>query len=868
VVAAAALGLLPAVTGVFPGAHTALSKADDVTASQDTMRTGWDSSEPALTPAVLTGGTFGKRFSTAVNGQVYAQPLVVGSTVVVATENDWVYALNAATGAVTWSRSLGKPYPMTFCTDLVPNIGVTSTPVYNPANGNVYLVAQTAPTGTPTYRLIGLKLTSGAVTMNKVISGSPANNPSIKLSPKYAGQRPGLLLLDGTIYAGFASHCDHKPYAGFIASINLATKAEKLWTDESGVTYNQAGIWQGGGGLMSDGSGRIFFTSGNGISPPPGPGTSPPTQLAESTVRLAVQPDGSLAAQDFFSPANAPQLDAADTDFGSGGPVGLPFGTTTYPNVLEQSGKDGRVFLLDRDNLGGREQGAGGTDAVLGQSGPYAGIWGHPATFADTPTLTQVTAPTADDYVYYVGKYDFLRVLRAGDDPTTDAPTLTDVANSSFTFGYTSGSPVVTSNGTDPTSAVVWEVRTSGPTGAAGTLYAFSAVPPATCTGTAPCSLTPLWSAPIGTVSKFAIPATSNGMVYVGTRDGHVLGFGAAPAGPLRSPGTARFGRAAVGSGTTADVTVTARSAVTVTGVTAGSDASPAPFTVGAVTRTTAGAGGAGAAVRFPVTLHAGDRLHASVAFRPAAVGGTNGTLSFATTSARYPSLGVPLYGEATQAGLYPTNPDMHFMLVLNDGLFDSDVPVGTALSQVVDIVNGSPLPERVTSVSAPGGPFTAAGLPRPGTVIHPGQPVQVKVTFAPGRATSYTSSFTVRASGGATTVALSGTGLRPVSRFAAPASVSFGAVPVGHTATAWIGVSNAGNLTAVAQGVVAPGGPFRAQAKVLPGLSINGDNDLRIPVTFTPVRAGAFTGSYQLRWTDRFGMHTLRVLLTGAGTG
>jgi hypothetical protein len=272
--------------------------------------------------------------------------------------------------------------------------------------------------------------------------------------------------------------------------------------------------------------------------------------------------------------------------------------------------------------------------------------------------------------------------------------------------------------------------------------------------------------------------------------------------------------------------------------------------------------------VTFPVTLHAGDRLHARVTFSPAAVGGTNGTLSFATTSARYPYHDVPLYGDATQAGLYPTNPDMQFQLVLNDGLFQSNVPVGTALSQVVDIVNGSSAPEKVTSVTGPAGPFTAAGLPKPGTVIHPGQPVAVRVTFAPGRATSYTSSFTVTASGGSTTVALSGAGLRPVSKFTAPTSVSFGRVPVGHTATAWIGVSNAGNLTAVAQGVSAPGGPFRALARVLPGLPINGGNDLRIPVTFTPARAGAFTGSYQLHWTDRFGTHTLTVSLTGTGTG
>ena len=116
---------------------------------------------------------------------------------------------------------------------------------------------------------------------------------------------------------------------------------------------------------MSDGPGRIFFTSGNGVSPAPGPGSSPPGQLAESTVRLRPRSNGSLAAQGFFSPANAPTLDASDIDFGSGGPVGVPFGTATYPDVLVQAGKDGRVFMLNRDNLGGREQGAGGVLTVV-----------------------------------------------------------------------------------------------------------------------------------------------------------------------------------------------------------------------------------------------------------------------------------------------------------------------------------------------------------------------------------------------------------------------------------------------------------------------------------------------------------------------
>ena len=143
---------------------------------------------------------------------------------------------------------------------------------------------------------------------------------------------------------------------------------------------------------MSHGLGRIFVTSSNGISSPSGPGTSPPGQLAESVIRLAPLSSGALAARDFFSPADAPRLDAADTDFGSGGPVGLPFGTRSYPHVLVQAGKDGRIFLLNRDYLGGREQARGLGDRVLSVTAPFHGQWGHPAVFGNTTTLTASNA--------------------------------------------------------------------------------------------------------------------------------------------------------------------------------------------------------------------------------------------------------------------------------------------------------------------------------------------------------------------------------------------------------------------------------------------------------------------------------------------
>ena len=137
IIAAAAVGVVPPLPGAVAG-------ADEVTASQGNLRDGWDASEPGLSPSVVAGGTFGQLFSTAVDGQVYGQPLIAGSTLIVTTENDSVYGLNAVTGAIEWQRSLGAPLPSTAqggCTDLTPDIGVTSTPVYDPGTGTLYVVA-------------------------------------------------------------------------------------------------------------------------------------------------------------------------------------------------------------------------------------------------------------------------------------------------------------------------------------------------------------------------------------------------------------------------------------------------------------------------------------------------------------------------------------------------------------------------------------------------------------------------------------------------------------------------------------------------------------------------------------------------------
>jgi Abnormal spindle-like microcephaly-assoc'd, ASPM-SPD-2-Hydin/PQQ-like domain len=844
-----------------PAAPGAAPAGDEGTVSQNDLRDGWDPNEPTLTAAALQNGSFGQIFKTSVNGQVYAQPLVIGNTLVVTTENDWVYGLNATTGAILWKTSLGTPYHITSCNDLTPNIGSTSTPVYDPSTGTVYVLALVDETSFE-WHMFGLSVSTGAITYKQRIAGHPTNDSGLTFSALPQDQRPGLLLMNGWVYAAFASHCDHQSYDGYVGGWNVGSPGTTtLWADDVGVANKKGGIWQSGAGLMSDGSGRIFLTSGNGISPGKGPGSSPPAQLAESVIRLGVNSDGSLKAEDFFSPSNAPSLDASDVDFGSGGPTGLPFGTSADPDILMQAGKFGTIYLLNRDNLGGRSSSDSG---ALDDVGPYASQFNHPAFFADTTTLTSANTPGSNDYMIYVGKNDFMREFKAG-ATSSGKPTLTDVNNSTFTLGYTSGAPAITSNGTDPATGLIWVEHNNDKTGTGAFLGAWELLGvPRSGGGT---KLSEIWAASIGTASQFTNVATANGMVYVGTRDGNVYGFGITSGAALKTSGTAQFNGTPVNAAATKNVSVTATRTVTVTGAAVAAASTPAPFTLGQVMLIRAG--GSPVSAKFPVTLHKGDALRAAVKFAPGAAGGVDGQVSFTTAASSVP-VSVPLIGDGTQAGLVATSTALSFKLVEDDGMLITNVPVGMTDPQVTDIVNDGTRPVTVTSVTPPTGSYSSADLPKVGTVIKPGEAIPVTVIFAPRHNVTTNGSFAITPNrGGTVTVSLTGTGLAPFTKFtAAPAVVHFGSVPVGHTARVTIEVTNVGNQPSIIGRTGLPGGPFGAPLRAADGLPINQGYNLALPVTFHPTKAGAFHGTYKLTWTDRFGKHSLNVPITGTATG
>jgi putative cell wall-binding protein len=824
------------------GAH-----ADVTTVSVDNLRTGWDSAEPGLSPAAITSSSFGQIFSTAVHGQVYAQPLVAGHTLVVATEENEVYGLDPATGAVAWHRSdLGPAFQSSTvsCGDLQPSLGITSTPVYDPSTGTVYLTSKTYSGGVQTaahWYLHALDAATGAERPNwpVEIKGSPDNDPTTTFDAFHQMQRPGLLLMNGVVYAAFGGHCDFLPYRGFVVGVDTATATQTtMWTDETGGVSSGGGIWQAGSGLMSDGDGRIFFATGNGMSPHSTPegGDALPQNLGESAVRLQVGPDGKLSTADYFSPTDNVNLDINDTDLGSGGPVGLP--EADFPNpggqkLLVEEGKDGRVFLLDRDHLGGFAQGPGGTDAAVGVVGPFSGLWGHPAVWGGD-----------GGWVYSIEDEAPLRAFHYGTS-TSGTPTLTPVGHTTDNLGYTSGSPVVTSDGTTSNSAVVWVVATHAPAGAAGTnadLRAYNAIPNPDGT------MQLLFSAPIGTASKFSVPATDNGRVYVGTRDGRVLGFGSPTTAPLTAPQTT-FPAQAVNTPGTATVTLTATKPVTVTG------ASTSSSVFGVDT----------SGLASPVDLAAGDTLKLPVTFKPTAPGTVSGILRVQTASDG--TIGVSLSGTGTQDGLGSNPPAL---------AFDTSQPTGIAAKLSVRIVNTGTTPETIDSATGPAadGPFSVSGLPDGGTVLDPQAGLDITVTYLPTAVGSSKDSIVITSSdqnGGPNTLripmsgtAVSGQGVLSLT----PPVLDFGDVPLGSTKQLSFTVANVGNIPLTITKAKAPDGEFQAVTAMDEGRVLGPEQSVKMTVTFTPTALGPATGDQPpaYEFTPDTGQGPMYVQLTGNG--
>ena len=815
--------------------------AADVTSnSKDLLRSGWYPDQPGLSPGLVGGGTFGQQFSAAVDGQVYAQPLVSNNTLLVATENNNAYGLDPGNGAQRWTRNFGTPWNPAdvSCADLAPNVGITGTPVVDPTTNTMYMLNKTYASGTSgpaAWWAQAVDVTTGAERPGfpVQISGTASNFPGQVFNPTTQLQRPGLLLLDGVVYAAFGGHCDYFPYDGWIAGISTAGKLTTLWVDES-TKGGGAGIWQSGGGLVSDGPGQILLTTGNGNLPATGSaGHTPPTDLGQAVVRLGVQPDGSLKATDYFIPYDALGLNDWDADLGSGSPMALPaeFGTTAHPHLMIQTGKQGYVYLLDRDNLGGMGQGASGGDAVLGRYGPDGGVWGKPAAWPGDGGYIYVTTASAGSTSG--GTSGQLNAYKYGVDGS-GTPTLSLVGRSSDAFGLSSSPPVVTSDGTTSGSALVWVIYAPGGSGTGAQLRAYQPVP---VNG----KMVQVGSWPIGISSKFNQPAVDGNKVFVGTRDGHVLKFGSPVTVPMSAP-AATFPTTTVRSSSAQTVTLTANAPLTVTSVVAGGD-----FSAGTPSPT------------LPATMTTGQTMTVPVTFTPTVVGQDSGALTV-TTSIGTVRISLNGTGQSASAQITASPPAVSF----------GGVPVSQSATGTATFSNTGAQPLTIQAWSQPAAPFTVTGLPAVGTVINSGQSFTVTATFSPTTVGTFTDELDLTTSAGEAEVPMSGSSAQSASLVITPLSTDLGRVPVGAVVTTSFTVANTGGSPATITKSKPPvaGTGFTATSALAEGTSIAAGQTVTETVQFAPTAVGSANDAWVITGTDGTGLQTVSFTGTGVPAG
>jgi hypothetical protein len=482
---------------------------DVLTYHYDALRTGWNQSETDLTPANVASASFGKLTTLKVDGNVFAQPLMVSKfrmpdgvmhdVLLIATGHNSVYAYDAKTYAVLWQVNLGASQSTADvgCADVHPEYGISSTPVIvrsGPDKATIYLVAATEPAKLSFHtQLHALDLGTGAdVTPPVEIAPSAplSGGKTIKFDPQNQWSRASLAFSKGSVYVGIGSHCDHvaDSISGWMLRYDGAglTLQDAFNTIEVSQGYELSSIWMTGFAPAIGAKGDLFLATGNGaFSQKPAP-----RDYGESILKL----DSDLTSvKSTFTPADWRELNNGDVDLGSGGVMLLPtVDGQAAPPMAVVMGKSAILYLLDQDKLGGLKAGDTGALQALtvGKSG--GGTWGGPAYYG-SPSGGLVYAQINDD------------VLRAFSVTTGAKPTLTQVASGKVAGGYGGSLPIVSSNGSTAGSAVVWLIHR----GATTSLEAYDATKLGAPLFTAS---TGAWSSQIG--NAFLSPLEANGRVY------------------------------------------------------------------------------------------------------------------------------------------------------------------------------------------------------------------------------------------------------------------------------------------------------------------------------------------------------------------
>lgn len=554
----------------FCAAHVE-AQVNVLTYHNNNSRTGDNLNETNLTPANVNSTTFGKLFTYSVDGYVFAQPLYVSglniagkgvhNVLFIATEHNGVYALDAdnsgALGGILWYTNLGLSAvtPTTDFgnrygsppqyTDITPEVGITGTPVIDLASGTMYLDSFTHQGTSYFHSIHALNITNGTeqpfgpvlVAASFPGTGVGSVGSTVPFVHKQQIQRSGLVLAGGKLFVAYSGYADTDPYHGWVLGFD-ASNLQQLTnfifctTPNStvakyGANAGEGGIWMGGGAIAVDSNTNLFFQTGNGIFT--ATNNSGGTEYGDSFMKLSASGSG-LTIADYFTPYNQAGLANGDTDLGSGALILLPDQPGPYPHLLLGAGKEGKIYLINRDQMATNNNHYNSTGTVDNVVQTVAGQIG--GSF-DTPAYF-------NGKIYYAGSGNKMRsfTINNGLLSTTAASTGTR------TFPFPGGTPVVSANGAN--NGIVWGLVNANP----GVLVAYN-----------PTNLTnELYNTTQAAGSrdtllagvKFAAPIVANGKVYVGSQRGvTVLGL---------LSGTLAFSSATYNvreSGVTASITVT-----------------------------------------------------------------------------------------------------------------------------------------------------------------------------------------------------------------------------------------------------------------------------------------------------------------------
>ncbi len=757
----------PSQTFTTQATNTPSSAVAVLTHHNDNARTGMNLKETILNTNNVNTNQFGLFYKRTLDDQVYAQPLVMANVnvlgrgthnlVIVATVNDSVYAFDADDPSVSapyWQVSFLGPNAVAprntdmtgACgggyVDFSGNMGIVGTPVIDAVSQTLYLVVRTKENGsTFVQRLHALDVSSGAerpnspVIITAVYPGTGSGNVGgfITFDPQRQNQRPGLALVNGVVYISWASHCDWGPYHGWVIGYDETTLQRVVVYMDSANGAN-AGIWMSGQAPAADTNGNLYLSTGNGTVD-----TSATINRGESFLKLTRNGTNFTVAS-WFTPYNWQALESGDVDLGSGGMLLIP-GTT----LAFSGGKQGVVYLVNRDNMGGLS-GSPTADTNVVQTFQVTTDEVHGgAVWWDSPSASY-------GYIWpsstFLQQYQFDRaagmfVLPSYAQSPTAAPN-----------GQPGGLLALSANGTNAGSGILWAshqlVGDANQMVRPGILHAYDAQNVAH----------ELWNSQqltardsVGNFAKFVPPTVANGKVYLATFSSNLNVYGLLPSAlppqlSVRPPNLA-FGPVVVGQARTQSFQVVNSGGQTLTGTAAA--ASPFSITGGS-----------------PFSLSTGQTGLVQVSFSPGSASAFSNVVVFTSNAGNSTNT-------VTGTGVTPAH-----LAVSPASLDFGTVAVGAnaQASFVLTNLGGAALTNGTAIVN--GGPFTLlSGTP----FALPGSgSTNLLVRFAPGSAASFSNVVLFASDGGNSTNALLGTGaLVPIPSFAGsptngtwPLNVSF----------------------------------------------------------------------------------------------